>query len=169
MDRRNQSLPDSQDLSKDRLTEYPSDEQWTAIIHNDTRYDDQFIYAVQTTGIFCRPSCKSKAPVKSNVRIFSNAKEALAAQFRPCKRCKPTGDRLPDQEWVEQIISYIENNFTETITLGHLADYCHGSPYHLQRTFKRVTGQTPVEFVQQKRIEYAKDKLIRTNLSISDI
>lgn len=149
--------------------EYPSDEQWNAIIHNDSRYDKQFIYAVRTTGIFCRPSCKSKEPVKSNVRIFQNAEEALSAHFRPCKRCKPTGERLPDREWVEQIKTYINDNYDEMITLEILAEHCHGSPYHLQRIFKRVTGMTPLEYVQQKRIEQAKHYLQKTDLSVSDI
>lgn len=147
----------------------PSEEQWTAIIQNDSRYDDRFIYAVQTTGIFCKPSCKSKEPVKSNVRIFLNAEQAISAHFRPCKRCKPTGERLPDREWVEQIKSYIDSNFAEVITLEHLAGYCHGSPYHLQRTFKRLTGMTPVEYVQQKRIEHAKAYLEYTEMSVSKI
>ncbi|SMF83190.1 AraC family transcriptional regulator, regulatory protein of adaptative response / methylphosphotriester-DNA alkyltransferase methyltransferase [Paenibacillus uliginis N3/975] len=158
-----------QELPEDPEGEYLSDEQWSAIINNDSSYDDQFFYAVRTTGIFCRPSCKSKAPMKSNVRIFQNAEQALSAHFRPCKRCKPTGERLPDREWVEQIEMYIDNNYAETITLEHLADICHGSPYHLQRTFKRVTGITPVEYVQQKRIEQAKQNLIYTDQSVSEI
>lgn len=158
-----------QTMSNKPSGKQPSDEQWTAIIHNDTQYDDQFIYAVRTTGIFCRPSCKSKEPVKSNVRIFQNPEEAISAHFRPCKRCKPTGERLPDREWVEQIKSYIESHYAEVITLEHLADYCHGSPYHLQRTFKRVTGITPVEYVQQKRVEHAKAYLLKTKLSVSEI
>ena len=150
-------------------SEMLSDEQWAAIIHNDSRYDDQFIYAVKTTGIFCRPSCKSKVPVKSNVRIFQNAEEAISDHFRPCKRCKPTGERLPDREWVEQIETYIDNNYAENITLEHLADICHGSPYHLQRTFKRLTGISPTEYVQQKRIEHAKRDLVHTDQSVADI
>lgn len=156
-------------LSKEILGEHPTDEQWEAIIHNDMQYDDHFIYAVRTTGIFCRPSCKSKEPVQSNVRIFRNAEEALSAHFRPCKRCKPTGERLPDREWVEQIKNYMDNNYADVITLELLAEICHGSPYHLQRTFKKVMGMTPMEYIQWNRIEQAKKYLDTTNRSISDI
>ena len=146
-----------------------TDEQWKAIVSNDSGYDEKFFYAVKTTRIFCRPSCKSKPPNKSNVRIFDNAEQALSAHFRPCKRCKPTGERLPDREWVEQIRSYLDSHYDQAITLEHLAEICHGSPYHLQRTFKRVVGLSPVEYLQQIRMERAVFDLINTDQSVSDI
>lgn len=146
-----------------------TDERWRAILHNDASYDDQFIYAVKTTGIFCKPSCKSKDPKKENVRIFQNAQHALSAQFRPCKRCKPTGQRLPDYDWVEQITHLIEMNYREKLTLDTLADMCHGSPYHLHRTFKRIKGVTPVEYIQQWRINKAITALLHSEDSITAI
>lgn len=153
------------DTSQRQLT----DEKWKAIISNDKIYDDKFFYAVKTTGIFCRPSCKSKVPNKDNVRIFQNADEALSAHFRPCKRCKPTGERLPDHEWVAQITQYIDMNYSESLTLEILADMCHGSPYHLHRTFKRIKGITPVQYVQQIRITKAMEYLIHSDKAIADI
>lgn len=63
-----------------------SDEQWQAIADNDAFYDGQFYYAVKTTGIFCRPSCKSKLPNRANIGFFENTTQALAAHYRPCKR-----------------------------------------------------------------------------------
>jgi AraC family transcriptional regulator of adaptative response / methylphosphotriester-DNA alkyltransferase methyltransferase len=146
-----------------------SDAQWQAITHNDASYDDKFIYAVKTTGIFCRPSCKSKDPKKENVRIFLNAEQALLANFRPCKRCKPTGERLPNDEWVAQITNYIDTNYSETLTLEALADMCHGSPYHLHRTFKRIKEVTPGEYIQQTRITKAQEYLIHSDKPIADI
>lgn len=145
------------------------EEKWQAIISNDASYDGKFIYAVKTTGIFCRPSCKSKAPKQENVRLFENAERALSAHFRPCKRCKPTGERLPDDEWVALITQYIDSNYNENLTLENLADMCHGSPYHLQRTFKRIKGITPVEYIQQTRMSKAKEYLTYTDKSVSDI
>lgn len=146
-----------------------TEEVWQAILHNDAAYDQEFIYALKTTGIFCKPSCKSRTPNKQNVYIFENAEQAISAHFRPCKRCKPTNERLPDHEWVDQITNYINMNYHEPLKLQTIADMCHGSPYHLHRTFKRIMGETPVEYIQQLRIDKATEFLRQSNKSISDI
>jgi AraC family transcriptional regulator of adaptative response / methylphosphotriester-DNA alkyltransferase methyltransferase len=146
-----------------------TDERWQAIIGNDASHDGKFLYAVKTTGIFCRPSCKSRAPKRENVRIFLNAEQAVSADYRPCKRCRPTGLRLPDVEWAVQIANYIEFNFSEPISLATLADMCHGSPYHLHRTFKRIKGITPAEYVQQTRMAKAVEYLEGSDKSIAEI
>lgn len=142
---------------------------WNAIIHNDNTYDGTFFYAVQTTGIFCRPSCKSRPPNYDNVLIFQNADQALAQHFRPCKRCKPTGERVPDQEWIYSVTEYIEKHYTEPLTLEVLATASHGSPYHLHRVFKRITGQTPVQYIQAKRINKAQTLLTHTQMTVAEI
>ncbi|MFS0646829.1 bifunctional transcriptional activator/DNA repair enzyme AdaA [Siminovitchia sp. 179-K 8D1 HS] len=152
-------------MKVDRL----SDEIWKAIVSNDASYDNVFFYAIRTTGIFCKPSCKSRIPKKENVYIFQNAEEALSANFRPCKRCKPTDERLPDQTWVDQITDYIDRHYPENLTLQIIAEMCHGSPYHLHRTFKRITGITPSEYIQQRRIEKAVKALIETDQTIQEI
>ncbi|PEE44921.1 bifunctional transcriptional activator/DNA repair enzyme AdaA [Bacillus pseudomycoides] len=146
-----------------------TNERWQAIVHNDSSYDDKFFYAVKTTGIFCRPSCKSRTPNKNNVRIFLNAKQALSERFRPCKRCKPNGIKLPNEDWVTQITAYIDKHYHEALTLEILADMCHGSPYHLQRTFKRMKGITPLEYIQQIRITKSMQYLTDTNQTIMEI
>jgi len=145
------------------------DQLWKAIVNNDRSYDNRFIYAVATTGIFCKPSCKSKVPNKENVYIFQNAQEALEANFRPCKRCKPTDERLPDQAWVEQIAKYIRTHYAEPLTLQTIAEKCHGSPYHLHRTFKRIKGITPAAYIQKRRIEKAIQALRETDLTVREI
>ncbi|MEH7335826.1 bifunctional transcriptional activator/DNA repair enzyme AdaA [Neobacillus drentensis] len=156
-------------IHEDSNGEMITDEKWQAIISNDASYNNHFFYAVKTTGIFCKPSCKSRIPKKENVRIFQNAEEALSAHFRPCKRCKPTNERLPDNEWVELITEYIDKNYTEKLTLETLAEMSHGSPYHLHRTFKRVTGISPVEYIQRIRINTARNLLLQSDLAIAEI
>lgn len=146
-----------------------TEEMWQGILNNDRSYDGQFFYAVRTTGIFCRPSCKSRAPNKENIELFLNAEQALLAHFRPCKRCKPTGSRLPDEEWVTMVTEYIDRNYKINLTLEHLAEISHGSLYHLHRTFKRVMGVTPIEYIQQKRIEKAMNQLMTTKVTIAEV
>lgn len=146
-----------------------TEDKWKAILNNDASCDGSFFYAVSTTGIFCRPSCKSRPPLKEHVRIFKHASEAMAASYRPCKRCKPDGLRLPDVEWIIQITQWIDRHFAEPMTLHRLADEMHSSPYHLQRMFKRIQGMTPAEYILEKRMEYAVHQLMITNAPILDI
>jgi AraC family transcriptional regulator of adaptative response / methylphosphotriester-DNA alkyltransferase methyltransferase len=157
------------DVDNTLNVEILTNEKWQAIINNDASYDGQFFYAVKTTGIFCRPSCKSRPPKKENINLFETAEYALSAKFRPCKRCKPTGQRLPDDEWIAGVTEYIDKNYMENLQLNMLADISHGSPYHLHRTFKRVTGITPVEYIQLQRIEQAKKQLLSSEKSMVEI
>ena len=146
-----------------------SEELWQAINQNNTDYDNTFYYAVKSTGIFCKPSCKSRPPKRENVRVFKDAIEAIKDGFRPCKRCKPSGLRLPDEEWIEQIKLYMDNHIAEEVTLSLLAEVSHGSPYHLQRTFKKVMDISPNEYLLSIRIEKAKKLLKTTNKKLIEI
>jgi AraC family transcriptional regulator of adaptative response / methylphosphotriester-DNA alkyltransferase methyltransferase len=146
-----------------------TEDMWQAIVNNDSSFDGRFYYAVKTTGIFCRPSCKSRPPVKAHVRIYDDVQQAILANFRPCKRCRPEVRRLPDEEWVEQFVQLIESRYAESLTLPILAESLHGSPFHLHRTFKRVMGITPSEYIQQKRISMAKLYLCESEKPIVDI
>jgi AraC family transcriptional regulator of adaptative response / methylphosphotriester-DNA alkyltransferase methyltransferase len=146
-----------------------TDDRWQAILNNDVSYDAHFFYGVKTTGIFCRPSCGSRPPKKENVSLFQTAEQALNAKFRPCKRCKPTGLRLPDDEWITLVTEYIDRNYMETLTLEILAEISHGSPFHLHRTFKKVIHMTPVEYIQQKRIGKALEQLVSSDKTIAAV
>ncbi|MFC5405901.1 bifunctional transcriptional activator/DNA repair enzyme AdaA [Cohnella soli] len=146
-----------------------SDEMWRAIVLCDASYDGKFYYAVKTTGIYCRPSCKSRVPSRANVKVFANGEQAAAEQFRPCKRCKPDGGRMPTEEWVALIADEIEKKYAEPLTLTSLSDRFHASPFHLQRMFKKLKGVSPAEYVTIVRIEKAKELLAGTNLSVSEV
>ncbi|MFD1416614.1 bifunctional transcriptional activator/DNA repair enzyme AdaA [Oceanobacillus jeddahense] len=144
-------------------------EQRKAIIENDKAYDGQFFYGVKTTKIFCRPSCKSRVPNFDNVTIFRKMEDALQAGYRPCKRCKSGGANLPDEEWVLQAEAYMKENYARSLTLSELAEAVHGSPYHLHRVFRRLKGITPLAYLQQIRMQKAKDYLIETPLLVKEI
>lgn len=146
-----------------------SEEHWQAIIANDPKFDGLFYYAVRTTGIYCRPSCKSRPPKRDNAEVFASSADAADAGYRACKRCKPAGARLPDEDWAEQIASFMDRHYAEELDLATLSDLCHGSPYHLHRTFKKIKGVTPLAYLQQTRMKEAQRLLTVTDIPISDI
>jgi len=146
-----------------------TEREWEAIVGNDSAYDGQWFYAVKSTGIFCRPSCKSRPPSRSNVSLYHTAEQAAAAGYRPCKRCRPAGLRLPDEEWIDRVAEYIHAHYTEHLTLDLLAAFSHGSPYHLQRTFKRLKGLTPLAYIRQLRLRKAQILLAGKEHSAAEI
>ena len=90
---------------------------------------------MKTTGIFVA-LLVNQGYQKRKHWLFENTKQALAANFRPCKRCKPTGQRMPDEEWIAFVTEYVDSHYEEKLTLEVLALLSHGTPYHLHRTFK---------------------------------
>lgn len=144
---------------------------WEATIKCDQAYDGQFFYAVKTTRIFCRPSCKSKTPNIENICFFNRSKDAIKQGFRPCKRCNP--EQLsyynPQQSIVNEVIEYLEKNFQYKITLFEIATHIGVSPYHLNRTFKEKQQMTPHQYLENIRINKAQQQLIFTDLSVTEI
>ena len=142
---------------------------WNAIIENDSYYDSKFFYGVKTTKIFCRPSCKSRIPNIENVYVFHTIEQAQSNKFRPCKRYKPDSLCLSNEKWIQQIVEYINQNYHEQLTLHKLAEIYHGSPYHLQRTFKKIKRISPLAYIQQVRITQAILYLVTSKKNIIDI
>jgi AraC family transcriptional regulator of adaptative response/methylated-DNA-[protein]-cysteine methyltransferase len=132
-------------------TAYQTDtERWDAVVARDTQADGAFFYGVATTGVFCRPSCASRLPLRENVAFFGAADEALAAGFRPCKRCRPDG--LPrDLAIVERACAALDADPQARLTLAQLSEAVHVSPFHLQRLFKRIVGISPREYQAARR------------------
>ena len=109
----------------------------------------RFFYAVATTGVFCRPDCKSRRPLRSNVRFFETTAAAQAAGFRPCKRCKPsvTATRSP----LEKVRAHIEANLDRAVSLAELGRLAGMSPFTVQRTFKHEMGVSPLQYQRSLR------------------
>ncbi|WP_158734669.1 bifunctional transcriptional activator/DNA repair enzyme AdaA [Alteribacillus sp. YIM 98480] len=141
------------------------------IVHAcDDAYDGLFFYAVKTTGIVCRPSCKSRRPNKINITFFQTFEEAKRAGFRPCKRCRPDTIRFnPKMEVINDTKAYIQTHYKENITMQHIARHIGISPYYLGRLFKKIALETPRCYLEKIRINKALQLLKTTNLSIVDI
>ncbi len=119
------------------------DRRWKAVCERDTRADGQFVFAVLTTGVCCRPSCRSRRARRENVRFFADVAAAVAAGFRPCKRCQPDKDS-PQQQRIDKVAQACRLLEQEApLTLEALACELAVSPFHFHRLFKSVTGMTP--------------------------
>jgi AraC family transcriptional regulator of adaptative response/methylated-DNA-[protein]-cysteine methyltransferase len=123
-----------------------TDASWAQILARDPRAE--FFYAVMTTGVFCRPDCGSRRPLRSNVRLFGSAYEAQAAGFRPCKRCLPTEIRPRP---VDRIRAHIEAHLDRPVRLDELGRLAKLSPFTVQKLFKRKMGVSPLAYQRALR------------------
>lgn len=134
------------------------DARWRAVSDRDRTQDGGFVYAVSSTGVYCRPSCPSRRPRRDRVTFFPTPAEAKTAGFRPCKRCRPDASaKDPAHAAVERACRHIEEAETAP-TLAHLSAATNLSPHHLQRTFKRIVGVSPRQYwdaVRQRRLKNA--------------
>ena len=124
------------------------DLRWKALASRDCAADGTFVYAVTSTGIYCRPSCPSRRPRADRVRFFDTTLEARQSGFRACKRCRPdtVGLAQPGIDAVRRASAYLATHADQTVTLGHLARVASMSAHHLQRRFKAIVGLSPREF-----------------------
>lgn len=146
------------------------DEQacWEAVLHKDRSQDGRFYFGVVTTGVYCRPSCAARQPLRKNVRFFATPAEAERAGLRACRRCRPLESDAQSRKMTE-LCDYIRRNCEsgEPLTLEALARQAGLSPSHLQRTFRAVVGVTPRQFVESCRFAALKREL-RTETSVTD-
>ncbi len=145
-------------------------EKYTAIIGNDANFDGTFFYAVTSTGIYCRPSCKSKAPKRENTLFFDSAKEAEKAGFRACKRCR--SDLLefaPSKEIASKVKCTIDTMFLENTKLNKELKNVGLSQRQMIEVFKKEYGVTPKAYTDNLRLAEAKNQLLETDNSIIDI
>jgi AraC family transcriptional regulator of adaptative response/methylated-DNA-[protein]-cysteine methyltransferase len=119
---------------------------WKQVLARDPAAD--FFYAVSTTGVFCRPGCSSRRPLRANVRFFRSVDEARAAGFRPCKRCNPgTACSSP----LDKIRGHIEANLDRQLPLAELGRLAGLSPFTVQRLFKQALGVSPLQYQRALR------------------
>jgi len=135
-------------------------EKWTAVLARDPAAEGRFLYGVMTTGVFCRPTCPSRRPLRANVRFFADALAAEAAGLRPCKRCEPDAAPLAERHAVAiaNACRLIAESETPP-TLGALARAVGMSRFHFHRLFRAVTGLTPKAYAEAHRAERLVSKL----------
>ena len=91
---------------------------WQAVLARDRTFDGTFVYAVTSTGIYCRPSCAARRPLQARVRLFASWTLAEAAGFRACRRCRPHSDDLSAiEQRIEQAKRYLETKRSRSESL----------------------------------------------------
>lgn len=131
-----------------------AEERWQAVEARDARFDGAFVYAVRSTGVYCRPSCPSRRPRRPHVAFFAVPEAAERAGFRSCLRCRPKAVRAcdPQAERVRAVCRYIAAHLDEPLTLDRLGREAGAAPHHLQRTFKRLMGISPRAYADALRL-----------------
>jgi AraC family transcriptional regulator of adaptative response/methylated-DNA-[protein]-cysteine methyltransferase len=140
------------------------DSRWVSIVARDTKADGKFYYSVETTGVYCRPSCATRLPRPENVKFHATCKDAEKAGFRPCKRCQPNQTSPAEQQAakVTEACRLIEES-EEAPSLEQLADQMGLSVSHFHRLFKTATGLTPKEYAAANRTKRVRSMLDRSH------
>lgn len=137
-----------------------ADNRWAAIVQRDAAADGRFVYAVRTTGVYCRPHCASRRPNRRNVEFFDSPIQAEAAGYRACRRCRPKSDATtdPSAEKLIRACRFIEQAEVSP-TLAEIADHVAASPDALHRLFRTRLGVTPKEYAVAHRANRLKSQL----------
>jgi AraC family transcriptional regulator of adaptative response/methylated-DNA-[protein]-cysteine methyltransferase len=136
--------------------------QWQQVLERDASADGQFVYAVKSTRIYCRPSCPSRRPTRKNVSFFPSAAAAEQAGFRACKRCEPdlaTPRADPQAAVIAAATEYLTEHASERTRLDDLAKATGVGRLTILRGFRRVLGVSPGEFAKAQRVARFKDAL----------
>lgn len=143
---------------------------WQQVLARDARADGQFVYAVKTTKIFCRPSCPSRRPERKNVTFFPSADMARAGGYRACLRCEPESAERKDDPQIAAIdaaASYLTEHAGERTRLKDVAKATGVAPLTILRGFKRVLGVTPREYAKAQRVASFKEKVRAPKTSVT--
>jgi AraC family transcriptional regulator of adaptative response/methylated-DNA-[protein]-cysteine methyltransferase len=144
-------------------------ELWNAVVARDASRDGSFVFAVRSTGIYCRPSCPARRPRREQVSFFQVPEAAEQAGFRACRRCHPRRARAndPQIEIVRRICHAIDEHDEEPLTLKTLSAETKISAHHLQRTFKDIMGITPRQYAETRRLDQFKSK-VKSGASVTE-
>ncbi|MEH2150555.1 bifunctional DNA-binding transcriptional regulator/O6-methylguanine-DNA methyltransferase Ada [Nostoc sp.] len=134
---------------------------WEAVLNRDSTIDGKFFYGVRSTGIYCRPICPSRRPNRNQVCFFQSAQEAESGGFRPCKRCQPQFEKVPNTVKAKVLTAcrYIEAQVDHIPTLSELCSQVEMSPSYLQRIFKQIIGVSPFQYADALRSQRLKQRL----------
>jgi len=143
--------------------------RWQAVLARDSSLDTAFVYAVRSTGIYCRPSCPSRRPRRDQVAFFRQAEIAEQAGFRACLRCKPASNgnaaQSEDTRAVAQLCREIEQQVGQdperTLKLADLSERAGISSHRVHRMFRKMIGITPRQFADALRLRRLKGRLQR--------
>jgi AraC family transcriptional regulator of adaptative response/methylated-DNA-[protein]-cysteine methyltransferase len=151
------------------MTQLNSEQCWKAMQKRDAKQDGRFFFGVMTTGVYCRPSCPARQPLRKNVRFYETPEEAERDGLRACLRCRPlaTLGADPNTERIREMCQYIDAHSGETLKLDDLAKRAGLSPFHLQRSFKAIAGLTPKQYVEAARLKKLKHSL-RTSKDVTE-
>ncbi len=137
-----------------------TDHRWALVQSRNQQADGEFVYAVKSTGIFCRPSCPSRRPRREMVEFYDNPAQAQQAGYRACLRCAPS-ERNGQLAKIEAACRFIEQNLDSTLSLDQIARHVELSPFHFQRLFKKRLGISPRQYQQAQRSGKFKQALHR--------
>lgn len=145
----------------ERMDTERTDRYWRALMERDSAFDGVIYFGVRTTGVYCRPVCGARKPNRENVEFFDSIAEAERAGFRPCKRCRPREEHKDARAaLVEAATRDIEANLESgDVSLASVSERLGCSQFHLQRTFKALTGVSPRQFTAARRLERLKHGL----------
>ena len=149
-----------EDTASSRAAETLADIRWQAVLSRSAEGDGRFWYSVRTTGVYCRPSCGARTPRPENVSFHATQAAAVAAGYRPCRRCRPERSSLADLH--ASLITSACRLLEEPESAGSLADIARKlglSPFHFQRLFKSALGLSPRAYGQARRLSRLGDGL----------
>lgn len=144
------------------------DERWEAVVRRDHAAAGEFVYAVATTGVYCRPGCAARRPRRENVRFYASCADAESAGFRPCRRCRPQESTLAERHARSVAAACrLAETAEETPSLDALAQVAGLSRFHFHRVFKAVTGVTPRAYAVACRADRTRQALC-TSRTVTD-